>query len=975
MNYNKLHLFFTALSVCALLSAQDIDCTGTPNGTSVCLDYTNIDSEFGHLDVYYNSLNDIYGFQLNIASITILAVESNISSTYYTESSGFILGISLNGQPLPAGDGILFSIDFLPNHEVESCLQNILVSGLGGQNFSTNEYCSIIPSAPVDCAGVLSGENWESDCGCVESSDTGDECDDCAGTPYGDALVDDCGVCEGENADIDCMGICAGLSSEDMCGTCDSNYSNDCIQDCLGEWGGEAIEDECGICYGDGYTDECIDSNNCLNMDCSGLCGGSAIHQSYYNDGDGDNLGFDLIGEYCSTSVGEGLVPNNDDIDDNCFTNIHDECNICDGDGYAEDCVNTNNCQNMDCMSECGGILSVDTCGECAGNGWDNCDEDNDGETNYEQYGYGAYNIDVEDIPLDQGGWVYISFKGSFLDSDSLRSEEYYNIERLDPDGWATLHSIAAYGADVYTTEAHTLQDSSDVSIDALTKFRIITVLDEGNFSNYENGEGYSTDDISPAVPQNFRYDFNCGDLQLSWDHDEEEDFGYYSLYRSDSENGEYFPHLYTVDKNIIDEDAVIGHNHYYKIVANDYHSNESDKSQYILGFVESNHYELHYANNLISFPYLPVDNNISIVMSLFGSAFNSSLITEAQAGWYNEDTGQWLGSIQSISPKKGYWVNNTSESDALIDITGCRENPSTATIEYHLHNSANLISYPGYNIVSIEDALPEVLEGNVWGIIGEGVAALYVDNNSLWAGSLSNLQQGKGYWFISSSIDEISFEFNPEDNLSRKEIISQSIEMYPSGYEYNQSSIQSFYFIENINEIADEDWIIAFNDDIVVGARLWNGKFTDIPVMGKDGHEITRGYIEEGSKPHFKILRNGELIDLYGDIPISSNNEIFTIENLYTVAPLPTDYALRKAYPNPFNPTTTISFILPELVQVELDIYTINGQLITTLINHRLDAGHHSVEWDATNNSSGIYFVSMVAGEFTSTQKLILVK
>jgi len=81
------------------------------------------------------------------------------------------------------------------------------------------------------------------------------------------------------------------------------------------------------------------------------------------------------------------------------------------------------------------------------------------------------------------------------------------------------------------------------------------------------------------------------------------------------------------------------------------------------------------------------------------------------------------------------------------------------------------------------------------------------------------------------------------------------------------------------------------------------------------------------------------------------------------------------KAYPNPFNPTTTINFSLPKLVNVRLEVYNVNGQLICTLMDARLDVGSHSVTWNAEGHSSGIYFVKMVAGEFVNTQKLMLVK
>ena len=90
---------------------------------------------------------------------------------------------------------------------------------------------------------------------------------------------------------------------------------------------------------------------------------------------------------------------------------------------------------------------------------------------------------------------------------------------------------------------------------------------------------------------------------------------------------------------------------------------------------------------------------------------------------------------------------------------------------------------------------------------------------------------------------------------------------------------------------------------------------------------------------------------------------------------PLPESFSLSAAYPNPFNPVTTLSFELPIEAIVSLSIYNLQGREVSTLINGNIEAGYHSVVWNADNNSSGIYFVKMVAGEYINTQKLMLVK
>ena len=98
-------------------------------------------------------------------------------------------------------------------------------------------------------------------------------------------------------------------------------------------------------------------------------------------------------------------------------------------------------------------------------------------------------------------------------------------------------------------------------------------------------------------------------------------------------------------------------------------------------------------------------------------------------------------------------------------------------------------------------------------------------------------------------------------------------------------------------------------------------------------------------------------------------------VSSLIEAMPLPESYSLDKAYPNPFNPVTTLSFALPVDSQVSLSIYNLQGRQVTSLVDGNMDAGYHSVIWNADSHSSGVYFVKMVAGEFISTQKLMLVK
>ena len=85
--------------------------------------------------------------------------------------------------------------------------------------------------------------------------------------------------------------------------------------------------------------------------------------------------------------------------------------------------------------------------------------------------------------------------------------------------------------------------------------------------------------------------------------------------------------------------------------------------------------------------------------------------------------------------------------------------------------------------------------------------------------------------------------------------------------------------------------------------------------------------------------------------------------------------YSLDPAYPNPFNPTTTIEFSIPQTEFVTVKVYNIVGHEITTLINDELFTGNYSIKWDGSHQPSGLYFVQIESGSFYKTRKMVLIK
>ena len=93
------------------------------------------------------------------------------------------------------------------------------------------------------------------------------------------------------------------------------------------------------------------------------------------------------------------------------------------------------------------------------------------------------------------------------------------------------------------------------------------------------------------------------------------------------------------------------------------------------------------------------------------------------------------------------------------------------------------------------------------------------------------------------------------------------------------------------------------------------------------------------------------------------------------TVNVMPYKVTLNTAYPNPFNPATSINYTLSEMDHITISVYNLTGQLIETLVNNQQDAGNYTLVWNADHQPSGIYFLRMKTGGEMFYQKLMLLK
>jgi hypothetical protein len=131
-------------------------------------------------------------------------------------------------------------------------------------------------------------------------------------------------------------------------------------------------------------------------------------------------------------------------------------------------------------------------------------------------------------------------------------------------------------------------------------------------------------------------------------------------------------------------------------------------------------------------------------------------------------------------------------------------------------------------------------------------------------------------------------------------------------------------------------------------------------------------------------LLAHEQKPDMYSYPFVADSSGLATIDGLYTAVKTddgimltPNNYQLYQNFPNPFNPSTALQFITPEAGDVSIYITNVNGQLVKQLVGQQLPAGTHTVNWNGNNNNetgcaAGIYFATMVAGDYTKTIKLV---
>lgn len=235
-----------------------------------------------------------------------------------------------------------------------------------------------------------------------------------------------------------------------------------------------------------------------------------------------------------------------------------------------------------------------------------------------------------------------------------------------------------------------------------------------------------------------------------------------------------------------------------------------------------------------------------------------------------------------------------------------------------------------------------------------DGSGTCYVTDNSPANACNSDVDGGHTYLI------------SPSFNLTDMGAVVKYALWYTNGYgddPYNDifnvhisaNDGQSWVLVETIGPVSAAGWMyrsFIVNDYITP---------TDQVRVRFDASDLNSGSIIEAGIDAFEIVKwECEPTDVTEDV---DNPEI------------PAEFALIGGYPNPFNARVTIQYALPIQSQVTIEIYDLLGRRIETIVNGMKQAGYHQVSWNAENNSTGVYFYRINAGDFTDTKKLVLLK
>ncbi len=340
----------------------------------------------------------------------------------------------------------------------------------------------------------------------------------------------------------------------------------------------------------------------------------------------------------------------------------------------------------------------------------------------------------------------------------------------------------------------------------------------------------------------------------------------------------------------------------------------------------------------------------------------------------------QWSSSLDSFSKiaiaKNGTlkFVGAGSEQDgqtglfAMLRFTGTSNFTGTTVTFTKLRWNENENLYNLGSLILEPMSVSTTVEQN-WNMVSVPIIMEDYQKNSLFPTSTSNafaydngyvvtnpLKVGQGYWLKFAGTEAVGFSG-----------IGVKVGRIPVKSGWNMiGSISSSVPVSTItsepNSIVTTQFF-GYNNGYSASETIEPGKGYWVKV-NQAGTLILSSSTTMSAVNRITIVPTNELPPSPPEGEVNNNNSI-----------IPSEFSLAQNYPNPFNPSTVIRYQLPVTTHVNITVFNTLGQVVSTLVNGVQEAGYKSVEWDASNIQSGMYFYRLSAGNFVETRKLLLVK
>jgi hypothetical protein len=261
---------------------------------------------------------------------------------------------------------------------------------------------------------------------------------------------------------------------------------------------------------------------------------------------------------------------------------------------------------------------------------------------------------------------------------------------------------------------------------------------------------------------------------------------------------------------------------------------------------------------------------------------------------------------------------------------------------------------------------------------------SVYYGEDYGWVGGITEMSTGKGYMLSVSSASTLTYPIGSPGMariavpLEEAKVLPATISSWavnPRDYEFNATMTIS---IDSRSDF-DGDFVGVF-----VGSECRGiAERREFIIDGSYNYSVMVYSNVEGEKLTFKyyssldneVINYGETLEFAANENYGNGLSTFGLSRETGKYGQPVSYGLSKAYPNPFNPVTSFEYTIEEDGMVNVAVYDISGRMVAELADGYMSAGTYPITWDANDLSSGVYMLHMISGDFSTMQKVMLIK